>query len=73
MCLIITMCAAVVSTALWMKTKRSQKYRTDILMFMYWGAALMCMVDSVFSAVEGGPLFDISVSDAVLGIVIVLC
>lgn len=71
MCLIITAAAAVISTLLWRLKFRASRYKLDILSLMYWGAALMWCVDSVFSAVEGGGFFEFSASDAMLGILAV--
>ena len=70
MCLIMTMIAAVVFTALWAKM-RTQSLLTTTLMF--WAAALMWSVDGVASVLDGEPFFDISKEDTVLGVIIVLC
>ena len=70
MCLIMTIIAAVVFTAIWAK-KRTQSLLTTTLMF--WAAALMWSVDGVASVLEGEPFFDISKEDTVLGAIIVLC
>ena len=39
-------------------------------MLMFWGAALMWAVDCVAEKLDGGPLFDFSREDAVLGVII---
>ena len=70
MCLIMTMIAAVVFTALWAK-KRTQSLLTTTLMF--WAAALMWSVDGVASVLDGEPFFDISREDTILGAIIILC
>ena len=70
MCLIMTIIAAVVFTALWAK-KRTQSLLTTTLMF--WAAALMWSVDGVASVLEGEPFFDISREDTILGVIISLC
>jgi len=70
MCLIMTIIAAVVFTALWAKM-RTQSLLTTTLMF--WAAALMWSVDGVASVLDGEPFFDISREDTVLGTIIILC
>jgi len=70
MCLIMTIIAAVVFTAIWAK-KRTQSLLTTTLMF--WAAALMWSVDGVASVLDGEPFFDISREDTVLGAIIILC
>lgn len=75
MCLIITIFAAVVFTALWAVSKRSghesKSLRTTLLMF--WAAALMWSVDGIASVIGGEGFFDISVSDTILGVIILAC
>lgn len=70
MCLIMTMIAAVVFTALWAKMRKQSLLTT---MLMFWAAALMWSVDGVASVLDGEPFFDISREDTVLGAIIVLC
>ena len=70
MCLIMTIIAAVVFTAVWAKM-RTQSLLTTTLMF--WAAALMWSVDGVASVLDGEPFFDISKEDTVLGAIIILC
>lgn len=69
MCLIMTIIAAVVFTAVWAKM-RTQSLLTTTLMF--WAAALMWSVDGVASVLDGEPFFDISREDTVLGAIIIL-
>jgi len=70
MCLIMTIIAAVVFTALGAKM-RTQSLLTTTLMF--WAAALMWSVDGVASVLDGEPFFDISREDTILGAIIILC
>ncbi len=69
MCLIITFAAAIVSTLIYI-FKKIRKF--DILVFMYWGAAIMWSVDSIFSAANHEGFFNISLNDTYLGLVVVL-
>ena len=70
MCLIMTMIAAVIFTAIWAKMRKQSLLTTTL---MFWAAALMWSVDGVASVLEGEPFFDISREDTVLGAIIVLC
>lgn len=73
MCLIITFIAALVSSALWYKKDRQNAYKFGTLALMFWGASLMWLVDSVFAVFAGEAFFDISVEDAKLGALIIVC
>ena len=73
MCLLITLLAAVVSTIVWYVNAPENKFKLGTLSLMYWGAALMWMVDGFFSIAEGGPFLDLSLNDALLGLIIVIC
>ena len=73
MCLIVTALAAVAVTLVWYFKARESNIRLGALVLMYWGAALMWLVDGFFSIAEGGPFLDLSVDDALLGLVVVLC
>lgn len=70
MCLIMTIIAAVVFTAVWAKMRKESLLTTTL---MFWAAALMWSVDGVASVLEGEPFFDISREDTVLGAIIILC
>ena len=70
MCLIMTMIAAVVFTALWAKMRKESLLTTTL---MFWAAALMWSVDGVASVLDGEPFFDISREDTILGVIIILC
>lgn len=70
MCLIMTIIAAVVFTALWAKMRKQSLLTTTL---MFWAAALMWSVDGIASLLEGEPFFDISREDTVLGFIIVVC
>lgn len=70
MCLIMTIIAAVVFTALWAKMRKQSLLTTTL---MFWGASLMWSVDGIASLLDGEPFFDISSEDTVLGFIIVAC
>ena len=73
MCLLITLLAAVISTIVWYVNAPDNKLKLGTLSLMYWGAALMWMVDGFFCIAEGEPFLDLSASDALLGLLIVIC
>jgi hypothetical protein len=51
MTLLITLFAAVFVTVKWY-TRKDDSMQLGILMFMFWGASLMWMVDAVFEYIE---------------------
>ncbi len=72
MYLLITAIAAVVSTVVWYVQAPVDKYRVRTLCFVYWGASLMWLIDSITTAIEGEGFFEVSFDAALLGITAVL-
>ena len=73
MTLLITVFAAVISTALWYKNLPEDKMKISALCYMYWGASLMWLVDAVFEYSELGaeffePALADMINDAFLGL-----
>lgn len=52
MTLLITALAASICTVIWYKTAPNSKMNLGVLCLMYWGAALMWLVDAVFEYAE---------------------
>lgn len=52
MTLLITVFAAVIATVIWYRNAPDDKMKVSILCFMYWGASLMWLIDSVFEYAE---------------------
>lgn len=52
MTLLITVFAAVISTAVWYKSMPKNELKTGILCWMYWGASIMWFVDAIFEYAE---------------------
>lgn len=73
MCLIITILAAVCASAFWYIKDRDNLHKSGILALMYWGAALMWLVDCVFAATSGEAFLDLSIDDTILGVIVVAC
>ena len=64
MCLILTAIAAVVSTAVWYASDKMRAMKISVLCWLFWGAAIMWLVDLVFEyAEEGAKVFEPSFSD----------
>ena len=57
MTLLITIIAAVISTAVWYTSEKARKHNVRLLCFMYWGASLMWLVDAVVEYMEMGAEF----------------
>ncbi len=73
MCLIITILAAVCASAFWYIKDRDNLQKSGILALMYWGAALMWLVDCVFAVIGGEAFLDLSINDTILGVIVVAC
>ena len=54
MTLLITVIAAVVSTVIWYSSDKARKLKTGVLLYMFWGASLMWLVDAVVEYLESG-------------------
>ena len=52
MTLLVTVFAAVVSTAIWYKNAPESKMQLGLLCWLFWGASLMWLVDAVFEYAE---------------------
>lgn len=75
MTLLITVFAAVIATVKWY-TRKDDTMKLGILVFMYWGASLMWLVDAIFEYVELGaeyftPALEDVLNDAFLGLCVV--
>jgi hypothetical protein len=70
MCLLMTLAAAIAASLAWY-FRGNGKTRFDTLSLMYWGAALMWMVDGFFRLAEDEPFLDLTRDDALLGLLVV--
>ncbi len=52
MTLLVTASAACICTVVWYKTASKSEMKLGILCLMYWGAALMWLVDAIFEFAE---------------------
>ena len=76
MCLILTAVAAVVSTAVWYASRTMRDMKISVLCWLFWGAAIMWLVDLVFEyAEEGAKVFEPSfadvLNDSLLGLAVI--
>lgn len=74
MCLIMTILAAAVFTVLWAVSKRGGHENKSLwtTLLMFWAASLMWSVDGIASVLGGESFFDISVSDTILGVIVLV-
>ena len=52
MTLLITALAAIISTVVWYTSEKARGLHVGVLLYMYWGASLMWMVDSLMEYIE---------------------
>ena len=52
MTLLITVFAAVIATAVWYLKPNASRLKVGLLVWMYWGAAIMWLVDAIFEYAE---------------------
>lgn len=76
MTLLITVIAAVISTVIWYSSAKARELKTGVLLYMFWGASLMWLVDAVVEYIEVGaeyfePAAKDMLNDAFLGISVV--
>ena len=57
MTLLVSVLAAVISTALWYKTAPESEMMIGVLCWIYWGASLMWLVDAVAEYVRLGAAY----------------
>ncbi len=75
MTLLITVFAAVIATVNWYK-RDDDSMKLGILLFLYWGASLMWLVDAIFEYAElkadyFAPAAEDMLNDAFLGLAVV--
>jgi len=76
MTLLITVIAAVISTVVWYSSEKARKLKTGVLLYMFWGASLMWLVDAVVEYLESGaeyfqPACADMLNDAFLGLSVI--
>ena len=76
MCLILTTFAAVLCTAVWYSSSAFREMKISVLCWLFWGAAIMWLVDLVFEYAEEGakvfePAFADVLNDSLLGLAVI--
>lgn len=76
MTLLITILAAVATTAIWYSSEKARELRVGMLVFMFWGASLMWLVDAVVEFIEirteyFTPAAEDMLNDAFLGVSVI--
>ncbi len=76
MTLLITVIAAVISTLIWYVSPKARQLKAGVLLYMFWGASLMWLVDAVVEYIEAGaefftPAAADMLNDAFLGVSVV--
>ena len=54
MTLLITVFAAIIATVVWYKNAPKSEMKTGILVWLYWGASIMWLVDAIYEYAELG-------------------
>lgn len=77
MTLVITLLSAAIATIAWYAFGAESNMKIGVLALMYWGAALMWVVDGIACLIEGEAFIEIvdaaaMLDDAVLGCVVVI-
>ena len=57
MTLLITVIAAVISTVIWYSSSKARELKVGVLLYMFWGASLMWLVDAVAEYMELGAAY----------------
>jgi hypothetical protein len=71
MCLLMTVAAALAASLAWYCNRRKGGMALEILSLTYWSAALMWSVDGFFRLAEAEPFFELTLDDALLGLLVV--
>lgn len=57
MTLLVTVFAAIISTVIWYKKDNRKEYCLSALLYMFWGASLMWLVDAIVEISQEGSAF----------------
>ena len=71
--ILITALAAICATMIWKFLPKTRKYRLGTLCLIYWGAAIMWLVDEIIAFIQNGaPFIKYSFNSVLLGIAVVV-
>ncbi len=76
MTLLISVFAAVITTVIWYRSSEKSEMKVGMLMWMFWGASIMWLVDAIFEYAELGaeyfaPALEDMLNDTFLGLSVV--
>lgn len=76
MTLLLTILAAVATTLIWYSSEKARALNISTLVFMFWGASLMWLVDAVVEFIEiraeyFTPALEDMLNDAFLGVSVI--
>lgn len=76
MTLLMTLIAAVVTTIIWYTSEKARQLKISALLYMFWGASLMWMVDAIAEYTElraayFTPAVEDMVNDTFLGLSVI--
>lgn len=66
MTLLITLFAAIISTVVWYKKENRKEYALSALLYMFWGASLMWLIDAIVSFAKEGSAFFVPAEGATM-------
>lgn len=72
MWIISTSLAAIITTAVWYIKDPQGKYKLSTLSLILWGATLMMFVDGMMGYIKEGSFLDITLTPAMLALVVVI-
>lgn len=66
MTLLVSAFAAIIATLVWYNSEKMRKLHISTLMFIYWGATLMWLVDGIMEYAESGAEYFLPASEDML-------
>ena len=66
MTLLVAVFAAIITTIVWYNSEKMRKLYISTLMFIYWGASLMWLVDGIMEYAESGAEYFLPASEDML-------
>lgn len=77
MTLLLTCIAAIIATVVWYTSEKARELKISALMYMYWGASLMWLVDAIYEYAElraeyFAPAVEDMINDSFLGLSVIV-
>ena len=76
MTLLLTCIAAIIATVVWYSSEKARELKISALLYMFWGASIMWLVDALFEYAElraeyFTPAIEDMVNDSFLGVSVI--